>query len=133
MQNISQDKARITFSRSALLIAFYAVAFIGISPSYGQQDQPPKPGHSSWKDPTDGWLDLSEMLAKPGHFVPIVMPITEPAVGYGLAGGPVFLRPRRSEGSEGWARPNVTVIGGLYTSNQSWGFAAIDSSSWKND
>lgn len=88
---------------------------------------------SGWRDPEDGWFDLSEMLAKPGGFVPIVMPITEPAVGFGFAGGPIFLRPRKSEGSEGWTRPNVTAAGGLYTSNQSWGLMGGDFSTWRND
>jgi len=78
-QNFSQGEVRINPNRVALLIACYTGCFPGASPSYSQQDQTPKPGHSSWRDPSDGWLDLSEMLAKPGHFVPIMMPITEPA------------------------------------------------------
>ncbi len=87
---------------------------------------------SSVRDPSDGWLDLSQFLAKPGRFVPIVIPITEPALGYGLAGAAIFLRPRTSAGSEGWARPDVTVAGGMYTSNQSRGLLAADSSTWKD-
>lgn len=100
----------------------------------GQQDSASPPKHQSvWRDPSDGWLDLSQLLAKPGRFVPMVIPITEPAVGYGVAGGPIFLRPRKSAGAEGWARPNITVAGGMYTSNQSWALMAADSSSWKDD
>jgi hypothetical protein len=34
-------------------------------------------------DAQDGWLDLSGFLDTAYGFVPLVMPITEPAVGYG--------------------------------------------------
>jgi hypothetical protein len=86
----------------------------------------------SFKDPTDGWFDLSGYLERPGGFFPVVMPITEPAVGYGLALFPVFLRPRTEAGAQGYARPNISAAGGLFTSNGSWGVLAGDSSYWKN-
>ena len=43
------------------------------------------------KDREDGALDLSYWLAEKKGFLPIVIPITEPAVGYGLAVAPMFL------------------------------------------
>jgi hypothetical protein len=87
---------------------------------------------SKWRDPSDGALDLSEFLEKPGGFVPLVMPVTEPAVGIGVAVFPIFLRPRTSAGSQGYARPNITTAGGLYTSNNTWGAFGADSSIWKD-
>ena len=49
------------------------------------------------------------------------MPITEPAVGYGLAALPVLLRPTPEAGAQGYARPNISTMGGHYTSNGTWG------------
>ena len=112
-----------------------SVCAVGMEPSpiHAQQTSAESvPNGSSIRDPSDGWLDLSQFLAKPGRFVPIAIPITEPALGYGLAGAAVFLRPRTSAGSEGWARPDVNVAGGMYTSNQSSGVMAADSSTWKD-
>lgn len=42
-------------------------------------------------DTEDGWFDLSEFLDTTYGFVPVVMPITEPAVGYGAVGALVFI------------------------------------------
>jgi hypothetical protein len=43
------------------------------------------------KDSEDGALDLSYWLAEKKGFLPLLMPITEPAIGYGLAGAAMFL------------------------------------------
>ena len=85
---------------------------------------------SRWIDPQDGWFDLSSFLEQPHGFVPLLVPITEPAVGYGLAAAAVFLDPRESAGSEGWARPNITLVGGMRTENDSQGLFAANSTLW---
>src|SRR5690348_11474362 len=46
---------------------------------------------SKFRSPEDGWLDVSEFLEEKYGFLPLVVPITEPAVGYGAAGGLLFL------------------------------------------
>jgi len=60
--------------------------------------------------------------------VPVV--VTEPAVGYGGGAVGMFLRPRPEAGSEGWARPNISAIGGLATENGTWAAFAGDTSRW---
>ena len=110
--------------------------WFAVSQAPGQQQPDSQSGSvsqktSSWKDPTDGWFDLSEFLEKPGGFFPLVMPITEPAVGFGVAVFPIFVRPRTEAGAAGYARPNISTLGGIYTSNQSWGLLGGDSSIWK--
>jgi hypothetical protein len=60
------------------------------------------------------------------------MPITEPAIGYGLAGAAVFLDPREEAGAEGWVRPNITAVGGLWTEDGSEGIFAGNSSLWSD-
>lgn len=52
---------------------------------------PPAPKQEKPKDPNDdGFPDLSDFLDAKYGFLPIAMPITEPAVGYGLSPGLSF-------------------------------------------
>jgi len=90
----------------------------------GNDDEP------RWCDPEDGWFDLSRFLEEPHGFLPLVVPITEPALGYGAVAGAAFLDPRESAGAEGWARPNITFVGGLWTEGGSEGYFAANSSLW---
>ena len=48
-------------------------------------------------DPDDGWLDLSQFLDTAYGFVPLVSPITEPAVGYGAAAALIFIDRQTSD------------------------------------
>ena len=81
-------------------------------------------------DPEDGHLDLSYFLANAQGFLPIPIVITEPAIGYGGGLAGMFLRPRKEAGSEGWARPNISVVGGFATENGTKGAFAADISRW---
>jgi hypothetical protein len=42
----------------------------------------------------------------------------------------VFLRPRREAGSQGWARPNISVLGAVATENGTQGAFGADASRW---
>jgi hypothetical protein len=79
-------------------------------------------------DPQDGQLDLSVLLEDPKGFLPIPLIVTEPAVGYGGGVIGMFLRPRKEAGDEGWARPDISAVGGLGTQNGTWAALAGDSS-----
>ena len=46
---------------------------------------------AKWRSPDDGWVDLSTFLDEPYGFVPVVWPITEPAIGYGAAVALAFI------------------------------------------
>ena len=81
-------------------------------------------------DTQDGWFDLSNFLDTAFGFVPVVMPITEPAVGYGAAGALVFIDRRESDSPGADIRPNVTAIGGMVTENDSQGLAAGHLGTW---
>lgn len=82
------------------------------------------------RDPEDGALDLSAWLATAGGFLPVVSPVTEPAVGYGGALALAFFhRPegwdieearRDFEAGERLAMPSASGALGMYTSNDSW-------------
>lgn len=81
----------------------------------------------------DGWLDFSGFLDEAYGFIPIASPITEPAVGYGLAGGLVFVDKTKENAEPGYWRPNITGVGGLGTENGTWGAFAADSRYWLKD
>jgi hypothetical protein len=75
------------------------------------------PARKDFVDPGDGWLDIGGFLDQAYGFVPIIAPITEPAVGYGAAGALVFVNRQGEPGSERYQRPNLAAVGGLATEN----------------
>ena len=68
---------------------------------------------SPFRSPEDGWFDVSGFLDQKYGFIPLVIPITEPAVGYGAAGGLAFIDKPFGEALAGHGRPDITMIGGL--------------------
>lgn len=86
------------------------------------------------KDSLDGAFDVSYFLATVYGFIPFVMPITEPAVGYGAAGGPIFFHRDLEDMKKGDASPpSITALGGMYTESKTWGLVGIHSGVWKQD
>lgn len=94
---------------------------------------PTKTSPFNFRDPQDGQLDLSNFLAHPRAFLPIPLVVTEPAVGYGGGAAGMFVRPRKAAGDQGYARPNMSIVGGIYTANDTWAGFAGDSSHWFGD
>src|SRR5512139_456904 len=81
----------------------------------------------------DGWFDMSHFIGGRYGFLPIVMPITEPAVGYGAVGGMAFIdKPLGSEAA-GYGRPNISFLGGLGTENSTWAGMGGDMRYWLDD
>src|SRR5258705_7131234 len=72
-------------------------------------------------DSQDGAFDISDFLSSRTGFLPLVMPITEPAVGYGVAGALAFFheKPRVLQTPDGprVVPPNLTAVGGMATEN----------------
>jgi hypothetical protein len=102
--------------------------------SDAQTAAPParREGRARFFDPADQQLDLSDFLEHPRGFIPIPIVVTEPAVGYGGGGAGLFVRPRTQAGEEGWARPNLSMVGGLVTENGTWAALAADASRWRD-
>ena len=88
---------------------------------------------STFRSAEDGWLDVSSFLDDKYGFLPVVIPITEPAVGYGAAGGLMFLGEPLGESRAGFDRPDITMVGALATENGSWGVVAGDVRHWLGD
>ncbi|MBZ5855999.1 BamA/TamA family outer membrane protein [Flavihumibacter profundi] len=74
------------------------------------------------KDTLDNKLDLSEYVIKAHGFVPVMMIITEPALGgFGIAAAPLFISPRKEvPNKKGYIPPDITAGVGLVTANGSW-------------
>jgi hypothetical protein len=83
--------------------------------------------------PDDGWPDLSGFLNEKYGLLPVVFPITEPAVGYGLVGGFAFISQPLGAARAGLGRPNVTFVGGMGTENGSWGVFGADMRYWLDE
>jgi len=88
---------------------------------------------SKFRSPDDGWFDVSGFLDEKYGFLPVALPITEPAVGYGAAGGLAFISQPLGAAEAGYGRPNVTMIGGMGTENGTWGSFIGDLRHWKDD
>jgi hypothetical protein len=125
-------RARALFAGLSFAVAFIMAA---IPPGARAGDRP-----LSFTDPEDGQLDMSDFLLEHKGALPVPVVITEPAVGYGLGlgllffSGPVSDQPD-AEGDRSGSRvpPNVTALGGLYTTNGTWAAAAAHFHTWDND
>ena len=97
----------------------------------------PQSGHhrtpSNFRSAEDGWIDVSGFIDQSYGFIPIIIPITEPAVGYGAALALAFIDKQTGEAAAGFGRPNITVVAGMRTENGTKGYMAGDIRHWLDD
>jgi hypothetical protein len=84
---------------------------------------------SKFKSADDGMLDLSTFLDQANGFVPVIIPITEPAVGVGGVLALVFVD-KQGQG-EGINRPDISAVAGMRTDNGSKGAFLADNRYWQ--
>jgi hypothetical protein len=77
-----------------------------------------------------GGPDLGGFIGSKFGFLPLLIPITEPAVGYGAAAGLAFIKQSAKKDPSELDRPNITFVGGMATTNGSWGAAVGDIRYW---
>jgi hypothetical protein len=133
---------------TVLLCAFLFSATLAAPPAAAADPDPapdaqaaaptPSGSASKFRSPEDGELDIGRFLDEPYGFLPLLIPITEPAVGYGAAGALAFLQKPpepvdESARKAGFGRPNITVGGGLATENGTRGWFAGDLRHWGGD
>ena len=128
---------RIAFACAAAIVALLALlAAIPVSASEttGDADLPQSKAAptflSTLRSSEDGWLDASDFIDQVYGFMPIVLPITEPAVGFGAAGALAFIDRPKGKAEDGYGRPNITVVGGLLTENNTKGAMVGDWRHW---
>ncbi len=85
---------------------------------------------SKFIDTTDNSFDVSNWLIQKQGFLPIPSIVTEPAVGYGIAGGLLFFH---SSFSDKKGPPSISGVGGAYTENGTWAAGLFHAGFWKDD
>ena len=89
---------------------------------------------SKFKDSVDGALDVSHFLKDLHGVLPIVSPITEPAVGYGATVALLyFITKKPKEGSLKRPIPDIAGVAGGLTQNGTWYAGAGYLGFWKDD
>lgn len=99
--------------------------------SPGVVSRPQEPSRF-WSE-EDGWPDISGFLDQAYGFVPLAIPITEPAVGFGAAGALIFIDKQEGGATAGFGRPNISAVGALGTDNGTRGVFAGDMRHWLDD
>jgi hypothetical protein len=120
-----------------LSLGILSATFVAASPT-AAAEEPSRPAAapsslSKFRSADDGWLDVSGFLDERYGFIPLVIPITEPAVGYGAAGVVAFIDKPMGEAQAGFGRPNITAVGGLATENGTRGGMAGNVHHWLDD
>ncbi len=115
-----------------ILVLIASISHVGFSQ---QQDSV-----HLFTDTLDQKFDFSEFMLSQSGFLPVVGLITEPALGFGAAGGAVFFNPfsksrkkelRYSFGSGN--PPDRAIAFGMGTANGTWGTGLAYKGYWLND
>lgn len=85
---------------------------------------------STFRDSVDHAIDISDWLINKKGVLLVPSIITEPAVGYGVAGGAVFFH---SSYSAKKGPPSMTGVMGGITENGTWAAGAFHAGFWKQD
>ncbi|MGY0392863.1 BamA/TamA family outer membrane protein [Bizionia sp. KMM 8389] len=85
---------------------------------------------SALRDSLDNKLDFSDFLLNPKGFIPLIQPITEPALGnIGGVISPIFISPNKHQTPGKYTPPNITSVFGGYTANNTWMVGAFRTAS----
>jgi hypothetical protein len=88
---------------------------------------------SLMRDTLDNKLDISQYLYGLTGFLPVLAPITEPAVGYGAAGALLYFVPTRAYDSTKFQIPDIAGLLGGYTENNTWLAGGFYAGFWNED
>ncbi|QQS51584.1 MAG: BamA/TamA family outer membrane protein [Bacteroidota bacterium] len=113
--------------RRSIIFAICSVFLVASIPILGQE---PAKKVSSYRDSLDHAIDMSDWLVQKKGLLIIPSIITEPAMGYGVAGAAVFFH---SSYTEKQGPPSMSGILGAVTENGTWGFGLFHIGYWKQD
>lgn len=85
------------------------------------------------RDSLDGAIDLSHFLKDLNGVLPVVSPITEPAVGFGAAVAGLYFIAKEENEEKTYQAPDIATIAGGFTENGTWFAGAGYIGFWKND
>lgn len=83
-------------------------------------------------DSLDNAFDMSYYLYDLHGFLPVIAPITEPAIGYGAAAAGIFFIPKEKDKNKKFKLPDVVGLAGGLTENNTW-FAGLGYIGFWND
>ena len=109
----------------------FAAAVAFSCPTGAAEPDSEQEGQSRFRDPDDDKLDLSAFLASAYGFVPLLVPITDPAVGYGAVAAAMFVHGEPPAQGEPFVRPSISVVGGLRTENDTRGWFGANLGTWR--
>ena len=114
------------FPKKTLVSIFMILIFLNINAQEKQR---------AFIDTLDNALDLSHYLYDLHGFLPVISPITEPAVGYGAAVAGIFFIPKKKIKDETptFKMPDIAGFAGGLTENNTWFAGAGYMGFWKND
>jgi Omp85 superfamily domain len=128
--------ARVLAALPLIMLATHARAAVQADAPATEPTSRPAEPQSLFFDPEDGAFDISGFLSTRTGFLPLAVPITEPAVGYGLAAGLTFFheQPRVLQTPAGprVVPPNATAVFGMATENGSWAGGAGHLHTWND-
>ncbi|MGD9297563.1 MAG: BamA/TamA family outer membrane protein [Chromatiales bacterium] len=120
----------ISFPIKRIHIAMLMFSVSVTATADGEIDKTGESWSKQFIDVEDGWFDLGSFLDKAHGFVPVISPITEPAVGYGAVGALVFVDRDTSGQNQAGVRPNIAAVGAMATENGSRGKFAAHLGTW---
>lgn len=134
--------ARVALALAMLVGALEAGAQPLASPATEAPAGTGKPSKKTlFKDPEDGAFDIGGWIATQTGVIPILSPVTEPAVGYGAALGLVLIHggglgglrdaPPGATGKP--VTPDISAVAGVLTSNGTWAALAGHIGFWGGD
>lgn len=88
----------------------WAVLIAVLLTSYDKAEAQTKKG--TFRDTIDNAFDISKFLLELNGFLPIISPITEPAVGYGTIGVGVYFISKEEQQGQGFQMPDNVGGGG---------------------
>jgi len=84
-------------------------------------------------DTLDNALDVSYYLSNLNGLLPIVSPITEPAVGYGAVAAGLFFIEKKEKKEKKFQIPDIAAVAGGYTESATWFAGGGYIGFWKDD
>jgi len=105
-------------------------AMLASAPLWAAEEDGAGSPPSRFKDPDDGRFDVGGFLDTAYGFVPLLVPITEPAVGYGAVGALVFIHGDPPAPGEKYVRPTMSTLGALRTENGTRGWFGGNLGTW---
>lgn len=109
------------------LLLLLILSISGITPAFSQHKK------GIFRDSIDHAFDISKWLLDLHGFIPIISPITEPAVGFGAAVAGVYFISKKKTAAKGFSMPDIVGLGGGYTANGTWFGGAAYTGFWKDN